>query len=157
MSGTDQNRPNAERALHGAVRVDKDEEIPMIDKLDLGNDRVLALHVSATLAKVETSSVVNILRKHLETHPQSRLYIELENLTGFEPDAAWDDLKYDLKHARAIERLAVVGERQREEWLTRLAKPFLYWAEVKYFDEDHREDAMRWVGASDAAAAKYEH
>ena len=48
----------------------------------------------------------------------------------------------DLKHADDYEKIAMVGEKKWQEWITRFMKPFTN-AEVRYFDL--KEKAKAWI------------
>lgn len=71
-------------------------------------------------------------------------YIELRDFEGWEPAALWEDLKFDARHQDEMDRVAVVGEKQWQEWGTRLSDPF-FKAEVAYFAPEKAEEARRWV------------
>ena len=63
-----------------------------------------------------------------------RLYIQLEDFHGRHLHATWDDLKFGLKHYSDFERIAMVGDRRWEKWMTTVCKPFTK-AKVMYFDK----------------------
>jgi SpoIIAA-like len=58
--------------------------------------------------------------------------------------AAWEDLEFDLKHARDAGRIAMVGEKKWQEWLTKLGALFVK-ADVKYFNLASLPEAERWI------------
>jgi hypothetical protein len=82
-------------------------------------------------------------------HQKIRLLFEMTQFHGWEPKAAWDDLKLDFKHRHDIERVAMVGEKKWQHWMTELAKPFVA-AKVRYFDQTEAEQARAWI-AEEAA------
>jgi hypothetical protein len=77
-------------------------------------------------------------------HRKIRLLFEMTQFHGWEPEAAWDDLKLNFKHGHDIERVAMVGEKKWQHWMTELAKPFVT-AKVQYFDHTEAEQARAWV------------
>lgn len=79
-----------------------------------------------------------------------RLLFEMTQFHGWEPKAAWDDFKLNIKYHHDIERVAMVGEKKWQHWLTEFAKPFTS-AKVRYFDRTEAEQARAWV-EEDAAA-----
>jgi hypothetical protein len=83
-------------------------------------------------------------------HRKIRLFFEMTQFHGWEPKAAWDDLKLNLKHRNDIERIAMVGEKKWQHWLTEFAKPFTA-AKVRYFDHTEADQARGWV-EEDAAS-----
>ncbi len=58
-----------------------------------------------------------LLEKLIEDHGSVRCLVELTDLHGIEPRALWDEIKFDVHHARQIERCAVVGDRRWEAWM----------------------------------------
>jgi len=77
---------------------------------------------------------VPLLEKLIEDHGSVRCLVELTDLHGIEPRALWDEIKFDVHHARQIERCAVVGDRRWEAWMTRLSRPIFVRAEIRFFD-----------------------
>ena len=77
-------------------------------------------------------------------HRKIRLLFEMTQFHGWEPKAAWDDLKLAVKHRDDIERVAMVGERNWQHWMTELAKPFTK-ATVRYFNETEASQARAWI------------
>jgi hypothetical protein len=49
-----------------------------------------------------------------------------------------------LHHFRAIERLAVIGEKKWQKGMATFCKPFTK-AEVRYFDHSQADDAHFWL------------
>lgn len=72
------------------------------------------------------------------------MLVELREFKGWAVGALWQDLKFDIKHFKDLERLAVVGEAQWEKGLAIFSKPFTS-ATVRYFDVSEYDEAMRWV------------
>ncbi|MBJ3762530.1 STAS/SEC14 domain-containing protein [Maribius pontilimi] len=61
-----------------------------------------------------------------------RMMVRLEDFRGWEIDALWRELKFDVKHRRNLGRIAVVGESGLEEWGTKLSAPFAR-ADMRFF------------------------
>jgi hypothetical protein len=77
-------------------------------------------------------------------HGKIRILFEMTDFHGWEPKAAWDDFKLNLKHRHDIERVAMVGEKKWQHRLTEFAKPFTG-ATVRYFDHTDAAQARTWV------------
>jgi hypothetical protein len=75
-----------------------------------------------------------------------RLLFEMQDFHGWKTGGLWEDIKFDLKHFADIERLAMVGHRKWEEWMSTFCKPFIS-AEIRYFDEERRAEAQGWIVA----------
>ncbi len=59
--------------------------------------------------------------------------------------ALWDEIKFDVVHARQIERCAVVGDRAWEAWMTKLSRPLFSRAEMRFYDVPERNKAWEWI------------
>jgi hypothetical protein len=64
----------------------------------------------------------------------------------------WEDLKFDLKHWKDIERLAIVGDKKWEKGMAAFCKPFTK-AQIRYFDAAQVAEAREWL-ESEAVTAK---
>ena len=50
----------------------------------------------------------------------------------------------DAAHANDYEKIAMVGDKKWQNWITQFMKPFTK-AEIKYFNLDQKEDAKSWI------------
>ncbi|MEA1951017.1 MAG: STAS/SEC14 domain-containing protein, partial [Planctomycetota bacterium] len=74
-----------------------------------------------------------------------RCYCELTDFHGITPHALWDELKFDTKHCRDIERCAIVGDPSWHNWMTKISQTIFSRADVKFFDESQSQEAWDWV------------
>jgi hypothetical protein len=56
----------------------------------------------------------------------------------------WEDIKFDFRHHRDIERLAVIGERTWQKGMAIVCRPFTS-AVIHYYDPEHAEEARNWL------------
>src|SRR5271165_3989232 len=82
----------------------------MIEMLDQSSGKVFGMRVSGKLAHQDYERFVPLLEKLIEDHGSVRCLVELTDLHGIEPRALWDEIKFDVRHARQIERCAVVRQ-----------------------------------------------
>lgn len=68
----------------------------------------------------------------------------MKDFHGWEAGALWEDIKFDVKHFRDIERLAMVGERKWEKGMSLFCKPFTT-AEIRYFERGEAAQAREWL------------
>jgi hypothetical protein len=73
-----------------------------------------------------------------------RLLVILEDFNGWTAGALWEYIKFDIKHFRDIERIAIVGEKRWHEAMALFCKPFTT-AAVKYFHQFELSDAPEWL------------
>ncbi len=121
----------------------------MADQLELvttGN--LLEIKVSGKLTKQAYQELVPLAEKLIQEHGKVRILFEMHDFHGWEASALWEDIKFDTKHFRDIERLALIGETKWEQGMAVFCKPFTS-AKVKYFDHADADAARVWI-SSDA-------
>ena len=50
-----------------------------------------------------------------------------------------------MRHARQIERCAVVGDSAWEDWMTKLSRPIFSRAEIRFYDIAELDEAWGWI------------
>ena len=99
--------------------------------------------VRLTRADYEAAIPVLVNAIRIATAPL-RIMVVLEGFQGWDIDALWQELRFDLRHRDDLGRVAILGESKLEEWLSRLSKPF-FDAEIRYFDSADRTAARDWL------------
>jgi hypothetical protein len=108
-------------------------------------DNVLWVKVSGNLTKEEYADLVPSWEAMMARYGKLRLLFQMEpGFTGWEPMAAWDDLKFSLSHRNEIERVAMVGEKKWHEFVAKLGS-ILEKSQVRYFEDSELDDAQRWL------------
>ncbi len=105
---------------------------------------VIWVKVSDKLTKEDYAALIGSWEKMIAMHGKVRLGFDMENFHGWEPVAAWQDLRFSLTHNDKIERVAMVGEKKWEEWVTKLGSLLIH-AQVRYFDSAQLSAAQRWL------------
>jgi len=112
--------------------------------------RVLEVHVSGKLTKEAYQQFVPAVDAQIREQGKLRILFVMKDFHGWTAGAVWEDLKFDLKHWKDIERLAIVGDKKWEQGMVTFCKPFTK-AEIRYFDMAQLEDARQWLGETAAA------
>ena len=108
-------------------------------------DNVLWVKVSGKLSREEYAELVPSWEQMIARHGKLRLLFQMEpGFAGWEPMAAWDDLKFSVSHRKEIERVAVVGAKKWHEFVAKLGT-LLTHSEVRYFQEAELDEAQRWL------------
>jgi SpoIIAA-like len=104
------------------------------------------LHVRAT-GKLTTESYETfgpLVDQLIAAHGKLRILFEMHDFHGWTVGATWEDVKFDFRHWKDIERLAIVGESKWEQGMAVFCKPFTS-AKIRYFDDAKLEDAKNWL------------
>ncbi len=81
-----------------------------------------------------------------KNHGHMRLLVRLDKESSTnELFKLWNEAKHGLEHHDDYERIAVVGS--LPEWfeLNKIMHSFFHHAEIKEFDQEHLDEAWRWV------------
>ena len=108
--------------------------------------QLIVLRVSGTVDVAEYDRLGPWLEQRLAgpTRPL-RLLVLAQDWQGWVSlDAAWADLKLDLRFAGKFERVAIVGDSRWQEWMTNLSRLFIS-TELRWFDASQAEAAKAWV------------
>lgn len=116
----------------------------MLKLLTLTHGNILATRVSDILDERDYDRMDPILQRILNKENKIRWYFEMDNFRGWTPASFWREVNMDLKHANDFEKIAMVGEKKWERWMTTLMKPFTS-AEVRFFQTTDKEKAREWI------------
>lgn len=115
--------------------------------------QVLEAHLEGTLVTDDYARFVPEFERLLEQHGKLRVLVVMHDFHGWKIGALWEDIKFDVKHFRDIERIAIVGEKKWQQWMSAFCRPFTT-AKVRYFDFDQVEAARKWIGEEQTVASK---
>jgi hypothetical protein len=118
----------------------------------ISTGRVLEVRVTGKLTKESYQKFVPAVDAQIKEYGKLRILFVMEDFHGWTAGAMWEDLKFDLKHWKDIERLAIVGDKKWEKGMASFCKPFTK-ATIRYFDAAEVDEAREWL-ASDAVVAK---
>jgi hypothetical protein len=117
----------------------------MLDTIEIvASGNVLEVAASGKLTKEFYERFVPAVDKQIQEFGKLRILFVMHDFHGWTAGAMWEDTKFDLKHWRDIERLAIVGETRWEQGMATFCKPFTT-AKIKYFDHSQLDAARAWV------------
>jgi hypothetical protein len=106
--------------------------------------KLLIVKLSGKLIKEDYEHFVPAVNRAVEQHGKIRMLVQMHDFHGWTMGALWQDIKFDVKHFRHIERVAFVGDRKWEHGMAVFCKPFTT-ATIRYFDEANYDEASQWV------------
>jgi len=113
--------------------------------------RTIEVTVSGKLVKEDYAHFVPMLEDLIRQWGKVRVLFIMQEFHGWTAGALWQDIKFDLKHFKDIERLAMVGEKGWEKGMAAFCKPFTT-AEVRFFRPEELDAARQWVSGEGAPA-----
>jgi hypothetical protein len=108
------------------------------------NTNIVEVYLTGKLAKEDYEYFVPLVEKKIDELGKLRVLLVMRDFHGWQAGALWEDVKFDLKHFKHIERLAMVGESNWEKGMAAFCRPFTS-AKIKYYDLKDEESARRWI------------
>lgn len=106
---------------------------------------VITLRVSGTLTRADYDvALPEIENAMVLAKGPLKMVIRLEDFHGWEIDALWDDLIFEMEHRGEFGAIAVVGDTKLEEWGIWLSSLFAK-AEIRYFRFECEDKALSWL------------
>jgi hypothetical protein len=107
--------------------------------------KLLVIHVSGKIGTTDYESLVPEFGRLIGLHGKLNVLFDMTGFHGWTAGAMWADTSFGMHHFDDIDRLAVVGEKNWQEALAKVSKPFTR-ATVKYFDHADVAVARQWLG-----------
>ena len=115
--------------------------IKLIENCD---GKLLEVRVSAKLTAEDYSQFLPMVEQLIKRHGKIDILFEMSDFHGWEAGAAWEDTKFAFRHFSDIGRMAIVGEKKWQEWMSLVCRPFTR-AEIRYFDHAQAREAAVWL------------
>lgn len=112
--------------------------------LPMTRDNLIAMRVSGVLTSQEIDHFKALVRDVIDQFGEVRMYFEMQEFDGWQVDSFLENAFFDITHANRYSKVAMVGEKSWQAWITRLVD-IVKRGEVRYFDLDDRLQAVQWV------------
>lgn len=102
------------------------------------------LKVMGKLTHEDYETFIPMFEQSLQciNEPKVKMLIDITDMEGFELQAAWDDLKFGLKHGSEFTKIAVVGQSKVYEYAVIFVNWFTHY-EMKFFENSN--EAKKWL------------
>ncbi|MGK2904760.1 MAG: STAS/SEC14 domain-containing protein [Desulfuromonadales bacterium] len=116
----------------------------MYERLNLASDNALAYRISQPLSKDEMHMITTELGGSISGFGKIRGLIDLQSFPYADLPSFWEDLKFDIKFAKDIQRLALVGGGKIEQWAT-MTFSTLSFTKCRCFQQGQLDEAWAWL------------
>ena len=117
----------------------------MIKKLSESSGNILGYKVSGDVTKADYDVMLPEVEALVKEEGEICLLIDLTEFR-WEKIRAWGaDMKFGRDYRKKIKKMAIVGDKKWQEWLTKLAEPF-YAIDARFFEGDEITNAWDWLG-----------
>lgn len=111
---------------------------------EIAEGKVIEVELTGKLSKEAYAHFVPLTERRIEQFGKVSMLVVMHDFHGWDAGAVWADIKFDIKHFRDIERLAIVGDSKWEQGMAAFCRPFTT-ATIKYFDLSQLGEAREWI------------
>ena len=122
----------------------KNEHSVSIGISHVGKAFFFKISIKGTLTHEDYEKMIPMVENALVgvKDPRVKVIVDAREFEGWDMRAAWDDLKFGLKHNKEFTKLAFVGKKKWESYSIKISNWFMS-GEMKYFED--MESAMAWL------------
>jgi len=134
----------------------KTETPPAADRLVLRetpDQNIIEVELSGKITKEDYERFAPELERLIRQYGKIRVMVIMRDFHGWRMGALWQDIKFDLQHFKQFEKIAFVGEKKWQEWMSNICLPFTT-GEIRYFRRDRLNEARAWLQSNDKAVKK---
>ena len=123
------------------------KEMSAVTLNETNGGKGLEIQLTGKLAKGDYEQLVPAVERLVKEHGRIRILVEMRDFHGWTAGALWQDIKFDAKHFKDIERVAMVGETKWQHGMAVFCKPFTT-AKIRYFDRPAIDQAREWLASA---------
>ncbi len=116
----------------------------MFQTIPVSDKNIFAFKAVGKLTHDDYHQFLPTLEALIDENGPISVLLEFEDFHGWETAALIDDYKFGMSHQSSFERIAILGEKKWQHWVTVFTKPFVD-AEVRYFHQDDFQQAWDWL------------
>lgn len=116
----------------------------------IGRDgAVVSVRISGRLTQAELAAAQEQMARLIAASGAIRLLVLVENFTGWEQGAAWNDFSFQEAQDANIRRMAIVGEERWRDLVLLFTSKGLRPFPIEFFPPARRAEAQAWLEAGD--------
>lgn len=119
----------------------------MIEKMNESTGNIIGFKAVGTITKEDYALLTAEVESLIREVGSLCLLLDLETFEGEEFKAWGADLKFGHEFRKKIQKMAIVGDKKWQKWLTSLVDPF-YARDARFFPTAEREAAWVWLQSS---------
>ncbi len=116
----------------------------MITKLEQSSGNVIGFKVSGTITKDDYATLVPDVEALVDQVGDINVLLDLTDFKWEKVNAWGSDMKFGSTYRKKIDKMAIVGDKTWQKWLTHLVDPF-YAREAQFFSPQDSESAWTWL------------
>jgi len=116
----------------------------MFEKKPESSGNVVGYKAIGTLTASDFKKLEPEVKALVEKQGNIRMMYDMSEFKWEKAEAWIEDLKFGHEFHKKIDKLAIVGDKTWEKWITHLAKP-IYAKDAKYFKTADTDKAWAWL------------
>ena len=120
----------------------------MLEKLGESSGSVAGYKVVGKVTVEDYRQLEPEIQDLVDQHDSVSLMLDLQEFAGEEVRAWLPDLRFGHRFHDKIARMAIVGDKRWQKWLTALASPW-YAKEARFFLPEETDKAWSWLRQDD--------
>lgn len=117
------------------------------------DSHLVVVTMSGQLDTKDYEQGLPIIEGYIREFGKLNLLVHMSGFKGWTAGGIWEDIKFDVNHARDFARIALVGESTWQEWAAVICKPFTS-GEVRFFSPESEQEAVHWAKTGAETADK---
>jgi hypothetical protein len=120
----------------------------MLEKMSESSGPVVGYRVVGKVTAEDYQQLNPEVQALVDQYDDVYLLLDLQEFAGEEVKAWLHDLKFGHRFHDKIEKMAIVGDKRWQKWLTALVDPF-YAKDAKFFQPEETDEAWAWLREDD--------
>jgi SpoIIAA-like len=117
-----------------------------IELAEIADGKTLEVRVSGKLTSEDYHHFEPAVDALIQKVGKIKILFIMHDFHGWEIGAVWEDIKFATTHCTKIAKIAMVGEKAWEKWMSVICKPFTM-SSIKYFEAGEVDPARQWLTA----------
>ncbi|CCO23663.1 STAS/SEC14 domain-containing protein [Maridesulfovibrio hydrothermalis] len=116
----------------------------MVELIEIA-PKVLGLKIDGKITEEDMKKVIAVCEDKMKAEERIAIYVEIVQMNGVTFSALKEDLKFALPNFKRFSRKAVVSDSKWHEPLIKIGDKLFPSIEIKHFNPEEREAAVKWV------------
>ncbi|MEN6291941.1 MAG: STAS/SEC14 domain-containing protein [Methanobacterium sp.] len=116
----------------------------MIEKMSESEGKILGFKAVGTVTKADYKVLVPEVQTLIEKEGSISMLLDLRQFKWEDIGAWMADMNFGRTYHDKIDKMAIVGDKTWEKWMTTLAEPF-YSKKARFFYSEDIDSAWKWL------------
>ena len=116
----------------------------MVQILEYTEGNVIAAKASKQIIASDYYKLLPLFVHRLKQYSHIRLYLDVTDLEGLALAELREDMEFNTGLASAFDKVALLGEKKNDPWVSDLSKYFIS-AEIEWYNSNEKHEAIEWL------------